>query len=231
VHTRGPLARSLAVAGLICGGLVALSGGIALGSSGLVAVGVAGAVSAALAAGVAREAPEGSRASAVDAAWKAAAWTVGGLLVVSGLVVLAGGVVAALVTGLALAGAGGWWLLRTRRARGGAVPPVLASAGPALGARPAGAFRPGVTRPEAAPLPVAALPTPVLGREWLRTTAALAGRLDPAARQAVVRRREETLDELERRDPAGFARWLAESPAGDPARFVRGDQAAGTDAA
>jgi hypothetical protein len=213
---------------------VALFGGIALRGSGLVAVGVAGAVSAALAAGVAREAPEGNRASAVDAAWKAAAWTVGGLLVLSGLVVLAGGTVAALITGLALAGAGGWWLVRSRRARGGAVPPVLTSAGSGdawPGARSSGASRPGPTRPEAVPLPVGALPTPVLGREWLRTTAALAGRLDPATRQAVVRRREETLDELERRDPAGFARWLAESPAGDPARFVRGDQAAGTDAA
>ncbi|WP_324275897.1 hypothetical protein [Blastococcus brunescens] len=85
---------------------------------------------------------------------------------------------------------------------------------------------------------VAALPTPALGREWLRTSAALTGRLGPVERQALVRRRAETLDELERRDPAGFARWLAEGPApgSDPAAYVRGrstqgDAAAGSDAA
>jgi hypothetical protein len=66
---------------------------------------------------------------------------------------------------------------------------------------------------------------------------ALSAKLQPAARAAIVRRRQETLDELERRDPDGFARWLAGGPApgSDPARFVRGDvrgePAAGTDAA
>ena len=85
--------------------------------------------------------------------------------------------------------------------------------------------------------PVTALPTSALGREWLRTTSALDGRLQPAARATIVRRRQETLDELERRDPDGFARWLAAGPlpGSDPAEFVRrdvrGDQAAGTDAA
>jgi hypothetical protein len=88
-------------------------------------------------------------------------------------------------------------------------------------------------------LPVAALPTPDLTREWLRSTAALARRLEPATRQAIVRRREECLDELERRDPEGFTRWLLAGPGADPARFVvgdvrwdvRDDRAAGTDAA
>ena len=63
-------------------------------------------------------------------------------------------------------------------------------------------------------------------------------RLDAAARAALVARREEALDELERRDPAGFARWLAAGPtlASDPAGYVhggplRGDPAADTDAA
>jgi hypothetical protein len=84
---------------------------------------------------------------------------------------------------------------------------------------------------------VAALPTSALGREWLRTTTALSGRLQPAARESIVRRRQETLDELERRDPVGFARWLADGPiaGSDPAQYlrpdVRGDQAAGTDVA
>jgi hypothetical protein len=221
--------------GVACGGVVALAGGIALSGSGLVAVGVAGAVSAALAAGVAREAPEGGQAAALDAAWKAGAWTVGGLLVISGLVVLAGGVVAALVTGLALSGVLAVWLLRAQRrneaaSSGAGAPPVRPWPSPA----PVSSARSGGWA-DRGRLPVGALPTEVLGREWLRTTAALAGRLDPATRQTIVRRREETLDELERRDPGGFARWLAAGPGADPAQFVRGDvrgdQAAGTDAA
>ena len=86
--------------------------------------------------------------------------------------------------------------------------------------------------------PVAALSTRALGDEWVRTTAALAGRLSPAARAALVRRREETLDELELRDPEGFAKWLAAGPnsGSDPADYVRGGPAqrgpvADTDAA
>jgi hypothetical protein len=76
---------------------------------------------------------------------------------------------------------------------------------------------------------VAALSTGALGDEWIRTTAALAGRLDARTRQAIVVRRHETLDELERRDPAGFARWLAGTPlpGSDPAGHLRhGDPAA-----
>jgi hypothetical protein len=67
----------------------------------------------------------------------------------------------------------------------------------------------------------------------VRTTAALAGRLEPAARREIVRRRAEALDELERRDPSGFARWLTaeRGPRSDPADFVRGDRTMGTDAA
>jgi hypothetical protein len=86
--------------------------------------------------------------------------------------------------------------------------------------------------------PVTALSTAELGQEWLRTSDVLAGGLDATSRASLVARREEALDELERRDPAGFARWLAAGPtlASDPAGFVqdgplRGDPAADTDAA
>ena len=89
-----------------------------------------------------------------------------------------------------------------------------------------------------APDEVAALATGDLGDEWLQTTAALAGRLDPVTRQSLVDRREAVLDELERRDPDGFARWLAAAPTrgSNPADFVRGGPArrgpvADTDAA
>ncbi|WP_051515593.1 hypothetical protein [Candidatus Blastococcus massiliensis] len=80
--------------------------------------------------------------------------------------------------------------------------------------------------------PVGGLATDSLGQEWMRTSAALAGRLDPVVRQAVVARRATVLDELERRDPGGFARWLAAGPApGNPADHVRDLPAAGTGAA
>ncbi|TWH75631.1 hypothetical protein JD78_04194 [Modestobacter roseus] len=74
---------------------------------------------------------------------------------------------------------------------------------------------------------------PELGREWVRTSAALGQVREPRARQELVRRRQEALDELERRDPAGFARWLAEGATADsdPAVYVSGDPAAGSDAA
>jgi hypothetical protein len=80
---------------------------------------------------------------------------------------------------------------------------------------------------------VRALTVEELGREWLRTSAALASTRAPLARQALVDRRQEALDELERRDPAGFARWLAEAATvdSDPARYVTGDSATGYDAA
>lgn len=77
--------------------------------------------------------------------------------------------------------------------------------------------------------PVGDLSLDELGREWQRTAAALAAATDPAARELLVRRRQEALDELERRDPAGVARWLSRGATvdGDPARHLRGDQAAG----
>jgi hypothetical protein len=77
--------------------------------------------------------------------------------------------------------------------------------------------------------PVRDLSLEELGREWQRTAAALSTTTDPAAREQLVRRRQEALDELERRDPAGVARWLSGGATvdGDPARHLRGDQAAG----
>jgi hypothetical protein len=80
---------------------------------------------------------------------------------------------------------------------------------------------------------LATVPTAELGREWSRTTAALAGGLDPGTRQSIVRRPREALDELEWRDPAGFSRWLAQGPDGgsDPADFVGAGRTANADAA
>jgi hypothetical protein len=233
VPIRGPLGRTLLVLGIVCGGFLAVAGGVVLWGPGLVAVGVAGGVAAALAAGVVRESPPPGRRNVGETAWLSAAWTIGVLLVIAGVAAVAGGVVAAIVAVAgALAGGVVVLLRRQRRRPGGAVRPAAAAGWPP----PASA---GTTRAMAAPAralpPVVALPTSALGREWLRSTMALNTRLQPAARAAIVRRRQETLDELERRDPDGFARWLMAGPGSDPALFVRGDvrgdQAAGTDAA
>lgn len=234
VPTRSPLGRSLLGIGVVLGGAVAVVGGLALWGPGLVAVGVAGGVSAGLAAGVARESPGGSRQAAVEVAWQACAWTMGAILLVAGVATLAGGVVAAIVS-LAAVGVLVVFVLRRlhkQRGAGGTVTPVARWAtGPAA---------PPPVRSAATPvreIPVEKLTTSALGGEWLRTTSALAGRLQPAARASIVRRRQETLDELERRDPVGFARWMAGGPAAgsNPAQFVHrdvpGDRAAGSDAA
>ncbi len=81
--------------------------------------------------------------------------------------------------------------------------------------------------------PVGGLSARALGEEWLHTTALLEARVDPALRRTVAERREAILDELERRDGTGFARWLADGPStsSNPADHVRDLPAAGTGAA
>jgi hypothetical protein len=219
---RSRVLRALTALGVAVCGFFALAGGVVLhGPYLLIPLIVAGLV-AAVAFGV-RE--EGGKPAAVTALIAAGA-TMAVVMVVTGLGLLAGGTVATAVTLTAAAVTGLGWLLTGRRRRPGGDP----AAAPARH-RPATVPLPG--RPDRSPLPVSLLPTPDLGTEWVRTTAALAGRLEPAARQEIVRRRAETLDELERRDPSGFARWLtAERGAhGDPAAFVRGHRTMGTDAA
>jgi hypothetical protein len=79
---------------------------------------------------------------------------------------------------------------------------------------------------------LAGLSTGALGREWLRSAAALESGGDAESRAQLVQWRREALDELERRDPAGFARWLAAGATvdSDPAQYVRGDSSAGSGA-
>jgi hypothetical protein len=242
VSIRGPIARLLLGAGALCALVVALIGGVALRTSGVVAVVLAGAVAACLALGLAREAPERARWSPVEVAGHAAAWTVGALLVLSGTAAMAGGVVAAIVAGGAgVAGLGYWLMHAAGTARIARAARALEDTPgpwpvPPPGSLPGSASRGAMpTRTDVARVlpPVTALPTDALGREWLRSTAALAGRLEPATRSSIVRRRQDALDELERRDPDGFARWLAAGPVpgSDPARYVGGGPAAGTQAA
>jgi hypothetical protein len=211
VSTRGPLPRLLLGLGVVVGAALAVVGGLALRPPGLVAVGLAATVSACLAAGVARESRSG-RVAVVDAAWKAGVATVAVLLVLSGTAVLGGAVLTLLVAGAA---AGTWtvlWLVRSSRGAAGSLPAVAPARQPAV------------------PLPpVPTLSTADLGREWVRTTTALGGPLDARTREAIVLRRQQTLDELERRDPDGFARWLSGLPlaGSDPSGDLKhGDAAA-----
>jgi hypothetical protein len=158
---------------------------------------------------------------------QAAAWTVAGLLAIAGTAGLAGGVIAALLAGTAVVGGAAFWVVRASRAeQAERAAAASARSGPRAGA-PVAAFRPAELL-----LPVPQLSTRALGQEWVRTSAVLAGRLDPAVRAALVRRRQEALDELELRDPVGFARWLLDGPVpgSDPADYVQ-DRTAGTDAA
>jgi hypothetical protein len=221
---------------LLCG-VVAVAGGLALRGSEVVAVGVAGVLAGCMAAGIVREAPPGSRSrSSLEAGASVGATTVGVLLVVAGIAAFAGGAVAALTVASVLVVV---LLARMSRGRG----PAARSTAP----RAAAPLHPSTARPPARPRaaelagllpPVTVLTTAELGQEWARTTALLGGPLDAAARAALVSRREAALDELEKRDPAGFARWLAAGPtlSSDPAGYVhggplRGDPAADTDAA
>ena len=208
MSTRGPLPGLLYWTGAVVGGGLAVVGGLALRPPGLVAVGLAAVVAACLAAGVVRESRPGRQAVA-DAAWKAAAATVAVLLVLSGTAVLGGAALTLLVAGGA---AGTWTVVQLVRGSRSGSPSVAAVA------------RPTVVLP-----PVSSLSTEALGREWVRTTTALAGPLDAGTREAIVVRRQQTLDELERRDPDGFARWLAGLPlaGSDPSGDLKhGDAAA-----
>ena len=225
---RGPFAW------LVCGflalgaGGLAIAGGLELHGPGLIAVAVAGALAGCLALGIAREGPEADRRSTMDAAVQTAGCTIGALLVLSGIALMLGGVAAALggvglVVGLIL-----YALVRATRA--------ARVAGPAAGVPASTGTAAHVVRLDSAveaARPVRNLSTRELGREWLRTGRLLAGRLGAAERVAVVRRRQEALDELELRDPAGFARWLAAGvhAGSDPADYVHGAWTAGTDAA
>jgi hypothetical protein len=239
VPLRGLPARLLAGFGILCLGVLAVLGGLGLEPGGRVAVGVAGVLAAAIAVGVTRDLPRPGSRPALESAVQAAAWTMGGLLVLAGTAALVGGVVAVLA-GAAVVGA--WLVVRAVRPRARSVRPHRTPrpvswpwTGPGVLLVPA---PPGSPAGTGGTSRIAALSTPELGQEWIRTAAALGGRLGPAERQALVCRREEILDELERRDPVGFVRWLAEGPAPgtDPAGYVHGrplegDAAAGTDAA
>ncbi len=236
---RGPFTRMLVWLALCCAGVLAVIGGLGLRAPGLVGVALAGALACSIAVGVAREAPRRDRRRIAESAVQATAWTVGVLLVLAGIAALAGGFVALLAAVVGVAPR------VTARAVGSGRPPAAAASPPgptpqwaagvevpllpvpppepAVPGRPAAA--PGAT--PGAPA-VSTMPTSELGEEWLRTTTALSGPLAPLDRLSTVGRRGEVLDELERRDSDGFARWLAAGHVlSDPAGYVQGHPAQG----
>jgi hypothetical protein len=219
-----PLVRSALIVVVPVAATLAVAGALALRVPGLVTMLVAAVLVGAVTAGMAGESPGGGSRAALDAGVRAAAWTAGALLVLTGVAALAGGLTAVL-SGAAFGAA----VLAVRVRRAGRVAAAAPPAGPAP-ARPApvGPAGPTLLMP-----PVGGLSTRAVGDEWLHTTALLDARLDPVIRRAIVARRESLLDELERRDPVGFARWLADGPvpASDPAEHVRDLPAAGTGAA
>lgn len=212
---RTVLTRSVLGLLVLFGGALAAVGGVSLGLPGLLAVALAASVAACLGAGIARDAaPRDPGQAAVDAAWRSGVGTVAVLLVLSGCAVVAGGAITVLLVGAGLLAVLVRWAVRSVRADRRATAAVVLPLTPDDGW-------------------VRALSVPALGREWVRTSAALAQTREPVARQQLVHRRQEALDELERRDPEGFARWLAAGATvdSDPAEFVSGDPAAGYDAA
>lgn len=106
----------------------------------------------------------------------------------------------------------GW---RIWRGASGAPPAVVAKAEPP----PAG---PPTMLRMLPPSPARDLPTDELCLVWRRSYFQLQRAADEHARQEIIRARQECLDELERRDRAGFARWLASGAraGGDPRRFL-----------
>ena len=220
-----PLVRSALIVVVPVAATLAVAGALALRVPGLVTMLVAAVLVGAVTAGMAGESPGGGSRAALDAGVRAAAWTAGALLVLTGVAALAGGL-AAVLAGAAVGAA----VLAVRVRRAGR---VAAAAAPPAGPAPARPAPVGPAGPTLLMPPVGGLSTRAVGDEWLRTTALLDARLDPVIRRAIVARRESLLDELERRDPVGFARWLADGPvpASDPAEHVRDLPAAGSGAA
>ena len=212
--------------------VLAVVGGTALDGSGVFGLGVVtGLVGAAWAGAAWEESRAGDLALVAGA--RAAALTVGGLLVVCGAALLVG-TPATLVAGALLAVAA--VVLRrpdpSRSAPAGAPladepesPVVLSPLHPA-----APSFRIGSAGSARTVLPpVRMLSSRSLGEEWLRTTALLDASPEPHTREAVAARRASVLDELERRDPEAVARWLAlgSDRGGNPAEFLRDEPGAG----
>jgi hypothetical protein len=209
---------------VLCALVPVLASSVVLHGTAFVGVAVVGVLAWFVAYAVTRD---GGRAVAWAWAWQIAGALVGLIMLLTGVVVLAGPGPATVVGCLIVGGGAAMWLTRLVRGQGmrwgRARTPAIEV--------PWAATKPLLARLEW-DTPVSILSTSVLGREWLRTTAALSDGLDAVTRHEVVRRRQTVLDEMECRDPVGFARWMAAGAADhDPTVFLRADRSTDTDAA
>jgi hypothetical protein len=133
----------------------------------------------------------------------AAAAFVTACLVIVGLLTTVGGGLTAAV--LVLLVAGGLWAGRRRRP----APPAVAE--PRV-----------VPAPGPVSVPVADLATEDLCVAWRRSYFLLFLATEMPAHQLVVQRRQDVLDEIERRDRRGFLRWLdsGAKPGSDPSPYL-----------
>ncbi|WP_410627641.1 hypothetical protein [Amycolatopsis sp. cmx-8-4] len=153
-----------------------------------------------------RLAATGSAASAVTIGVVTGLGALGAGLAVSGLVAVAGGTAAA---SLLVVVATAWAVWRFRPRPAPSTPPVVVEEAPGASG--------GTEVTE-----VADLSTAELCLAWRRSYGELLRAPDEPARRRVVRSRQAYLDELERRDREGFARWLGSGAraGGDPQRYL-----------
>lgn len=164
------------------------------------------------------------RLPALHAAVIALLWSTGGVLALMGVALDGPGVLVVGVAAAAIAGAvargRGFRAARLRALAAGvvalavcglvavagivAVPVVLLAAGIALVARH---VRP-AEAPPAGPGELAQLTPAELAREWRISYLRLGQARDPLTLATVVQLRARQLDEIERRDPAGYRRWV-----------------------
>jgi hypothetical protein len=139
-------------------------------------------------------------------------------LAIAGLVTVVDAPTATAVLGVVLVGSSwlGWRLWRgTYAAPADVVAPTAAPDRPPT-IRPPTMLRTLPIRP------TRDLPTDELCLVWRRSYFQLQRAADEHTRQQIIRARQECLDELERRDSPGFARWLASGAraGSDPGRFL-----------
>jgi hypothetical protein len=197
---------------VLCAGGVAVLASLAAAAVMLEPMSVASLVPLAMVGAVVRFSRPGPTASSIDdcrslaAAAAVTAFEVyfAGLSLV-GLVVLTGLAATPILTLVVVCGAGRWWIKGQRR-HGWLL----------IGDDPSG-------QALAPRSPLELTPTPALCRRWRASYLRLDRAPSPATREHIAAARRDLLAEFERRDPAGFARFLASrDPAGRyPVRFCR----------
>jgi len=225
------IARALALIGICAVAAIGALGAVA--APGVVAGGLFCAVLIALATGArVRDIATGDRAARA-AAGRRAGVVVGGVLavgsmVVAGAALLLGPAAAVLLLLVPVIIGGAWWLRHTR------------STARALPFHPTQELLLRVTQPPVPPAPDPALPhaaLPVVGPSpaglstaqlclaWQHSYFAMLDLPASASRADLVQLRHQLLDEIERRDPAGFTRWIDTEarPGSNPGRYVVGE--------